>query len=52
MGGKPYLNEEDKLARKRANLTKYVNNKGSSPIFVFFTKKKIVKIRLIFEIDK
>ena len=29
-----------------------VSNKSLSPIFVFFNEKKIVKIRLIFDIEK
>ena len=34
MGGKPYLNEEDKLARKRANSLKYYHKKKNDKAFI------------------
>ena len=37
---------------KNMYLSKYVNNKSLSPIFIFFNEKKFRKIQLIFDIEK
>ena len=36
---------------QRLQLSKYVNNKSCSPIFIFFNEKKVRKFRLIFDIE-
>ena len=37
--------------REKLLLSKYVNNKNCSPIFIFFNEKKTKKFRLIFDIE-